>query len=124
MNFVTIQEDVRTVIATHATFTALAATTVFADLGNLADIIEDAIADIAARGYAVTVWPPIKGMSDEETAGVSGVYTSIVVRFSVNPQKLIAVQALHDANGANPSAALWVGTRVKDIIQAVLGKVE
>lgn len=114
MNFVDLQKTVRDLIAAHATFAPLAASTVFVDLGDKKASLEAAL-DVTSTppgpGYAIAVWPPARGNSDSETAGINGVDCMLVVRFEVNPQ-FLKDQA---------DAGKWVNTRVKDLIASVMG---
>ena len=122
MEFLEMQEAVAALIGAHPTFAALAATTIFEDLGDAQDLGEQALAD-ADRGYCVKVWPPVRASAQDEAAGVAGADVAIVVRFEVSPVKLAAIKAAHDldpGNPAKPKAAKWLTTRIRDIIGAVI----
>ena len=113
MNFIDLQSVVRDLIAAHATFSADAASTVFADVGNVKPLVEEAL---QVKGYAVTVWPPIRGnvTQDDGPAGIVPIESIIVVRLEVLPQKL--------AGQDDPSA--YLNGLVRDIIGAVLSAPE
>ncbi len=120
MNFLNINATVRDAIAAHAAFAAVPAAVIL-DLGFSRNTIEHALNN---PGYSVAVWPVTKGSSDSEVAGRSGVYSAVVVRFEVNPQKLKTVQLAHDATPADentPTADVWLNTKLKAIVAAVLG---
>lgn len=107
MNFLTLPKTVRDLIAAHASFSADAATTVLLDYGHAKPLREKAL---ASKGYCVEVWPPMRGDSDSEVAGISGVLTTLVVRVSFEPQTVTAQ--------ANPDS--WVNQKLIDVIDAVL----
>jgi hypothetical protein len=118
MNFTALQKTVRDLIAAHASFSAKPEV-IFKDSGNKRSAIEAAL-DIsstpAGPGYAVMVWPPARGHSDSEQAGINGVDAMVVVRFEVNPKFLATLPGLNPAQDPEE----WLNTRVANIVAAVL----
>ena len=137
MQFVDLQTTVYDAIAGHPTFKPNADGTVFEDFGNIKSQVEAAL-DVSngGAGYAIEIWPPARGHSDSEMAGISGVDCLIVVRFEINPKMLQSIpqtnlRGVNDefitgvggeqiGDAAFTDVGEWVNTRVKDIISAVL----
>jgi hypothetical protein len=117
MNFVDIQDNVRDAIKASPTFTAQAATTVCSDNGDKKTFKEDALQN---SGYSVSVWPPTRGMSNQDEDAVVGVNAVIVVRLELNPTKLAAIEAAHVATPSDPTQGNFINTKVAAIIKAVL----
>lgn len=107
MNFIALQKTVRDAIAAHATFSADAATSVIADVGHARPILEKSL---GAIGYAIGIWPPVRGNAQGELAGIDGITATIVVRLEFSPIIL----------AAQPDPSAWVNQRISDAIEAVL----
>jgi hypothetical protein len=127
MNFIALQKTVYNLIVASATFAADAASTVCQDSGDKRAFIEAAL-DIAngspvGKGYTVSVWPPVRGNSDGELGGQSGVECTIVVRFEVNPALFQNAAFLAALAALTPpqDASAWLNTRLAAIVAAVLG---
>jgi hypothetical protein len=122
MNFLTLQDNVRALIAAHATFAPVADTAVFADLGFSASDMESSLDFDEGNGYAIAVWPPFKGQADPEYSGAVGVNSMIVVRIEVNPKLLEKAMADKVADDSKPTASEFLAGMIKDICDAVLGQ--
>jgi hypothetical protein len=119
MDLTALTKTVRDAIAANALFSDDAANTVFEDYGTLKTKKETAL-DLdgsprvaKGKGYDISVWPPARGNSNDQMAGLTGADCAVIVRFEINPKALAAL---------SPSdAGVWVTTRVKAIFDSVLG---
>jgi hypothetical protein len=121
MNLTDLQKNVTALVAANPTFSASAAVAVFADLGFSKPAMEKSL-DFKAggAGWAIAVWPPLKGKAMDEYAGQTGVDCTIAVRLEVNPQKLKDVQVKYAANNALPDAGQYLAGLIKSVVAAVI----
>lgn len=89
MSFMTFIDDAADLIGQHDTFVADVGSVVV-DLGDQKQHIEARLFD-AAKGYAISVWPPVEGVASEDQAsGECNVGSSVTVRVEINPKTGLA----------------------------------